>query len=99
MSSRNVAIIGQRQTTSSLPFWPETGRRSRHGTPFHSPSSGLRRRHPCGGVLIFGPVGANAVDDDEGALDMYTADVSGTEASELAAAGFDIADIRDTESG
>ncbi|HZW42270.1 MAG TPA: M14 family zinc carboxypeptidase, partial [Agromyces sp.] len=48
---------------------------------------------------MFGPVGANAVDDDDGALDMYTADVSGTEASELAAAGFDIADIRDTESG
>jgi predicted RNA methylase len=50
-------------------------------------------------ISMLGPVGANAVDDDAGALDMYTADVSGAEASELAAAGFDIADIRDTESG
>ena len=52
-------------------------------------------------ALVFsmlGPVGASAVDDD-GALDMYTADVSGTEAAEIVAGGFDIADSRVTEDG
>ena len=47
---------------------------------------------------MLGPVGASAVDDD-GALDMYTADVSGEEAAEIASGGFDIADSRHTESG
>ena len=47
---------------------------------------------------MLGPVGASAVDDD-GALDMYTADVSGKEAAEIVAGGFDIADSRVTEDG
>jgi Zinc carboxypeptidase/Immune inhibitor A-like, MAM domain len=47
---------------------------------------------------VLGPVGASAVDDD-GALDMYTADVSAAEAAEIVAGGFDIADSRNTEDG
>ncbi|MDR6906464.1 hypothetical protein J2X63_002150 [Agromyces sp. 3263] len=48
---------------------------------------------------VLGPVGANAAVDDAGALDMYTADVSSTEAAEIAAGGFDVADSRITDSG
>lgn len=47
---------------------------------------------------MLGPVGASAVDDD-GALDMYTADVTGEQAAEIAASGFDIADSKHTETG
>ncbi|RXZ47621.1 zinc carboxypeptidase [Agromyces fucosus] len=48
---------------------------------------------------MLGPVGASAVDDDTGALDMYTADVSSAEAAEIAAAGFDVAQSTVTDSG
>src|SRR4029453_16382885 len=48
---------------------------------------------------MLGPVGANAVDDDAGALDMYTANVTEQEAAEIAAAGFDVADSTVTDSG
>ncbi|GAA1759154.1 M14 family metallopeptidase [Agromyces humatus] len=47
---------------------------------------------------ILGPVGASAAEED-GALDMYTADVSAAEAAEIAAGGFDVADSRVTDSG
>ena len=45
------------------------------------------------------PVGANAVDDDAGALDMYTADVTAADAAEIAAGGFDVTDSRVTDTG
>ena len=48
---------------------------------------------------MLGPVGANAAQDDTGALDMYTADVTAAEAAEVAAAGFDVAASRVTEDG
>jgi hypothetical protein len=47
---------------------------------------------------MLGPVSASAVDDD-GALDMYTAEVNAAEAADLAAAGFEIADSRFTDTG
>lgn len=47
---------------------------------------------------VLGPVGASAA-EDEGALDMYTADVSAEEAAEIAAAGFDVADTRANDEG
>ena len=50
-------------------------------------------------LSMLGPVGANAVDDDAGALDMYTADVSAADAAEIAASGFDVADSRVTDAG
>lgn len=48
---------------------------------------------------MLGPVGANAAQDDTGALDMYTADVTAAQAAELSAAGFDVAASRATEDG
>ncbi|MFF2275722.1 M14 family zinc carboxypeptidase [Agromyces sp. NPDC058126] len=47
---------------------------------------------------VLSPVGANAAEDD-GALDMYTAEVSGDEAAEIAAGGFDVANRTVTETG
>lgn len=52
-------------------------------------------------ALVFsmlGPIGASAVNDD-GSLDMYTANVTGQEAAEIAAAGFDVANSKVTDSG
>ena len=48
---------------------------------------------------MLGPIGASAVGDDEGALDVYTADVTAAEAADLAAAGIEIADSRYTDTG
>ncbi len=45
------------------------------------------------------PVGANAVDDDAGALDMYTADVTAADAAVITAGGFDVAASRVTDTG
>ncbi|MBM7505168.1 M14 family zinc carboxypeptidase [Agromyces aurantiacus] len=45
------------------------------------------------------PIAANAVDDDTGALDMYTADVSAEQAAEISAAGFEAVATRATEDG
>ena len=47
---------------------------------------------------VLSPIGASAAEDD-GALDMYTADVSTEEASELVAGGLDVADSRVTDAG
>ncbi|MFF2494210.1 M14 family zinc carboxypeptidase [Agromyces sp. NPDC058064] len=47
---------------------------------------------------MLSPVGASAAEDD-GALDMYTAEVSGTDEAELAAGGFDVANRTVTETG
>lgn len=47
---------------------------------------------------MLGPVGASAA-EDEGALDMYTADVTAAQAAEVSAAGFDVAASRATEDG
>ena len=70
----------------------------------------MSRTHPVPKRLVFGvatlalvfsmlgPIGASAVDDD-GSLDMYTANVTGQEAAEIAAAGFDVANSKVTDSG
>ena len=47
---------------------------------------------------VLSPIGANAAEDD-GALDMYTADVSTEQASELVAGGLDVAASRVTDAG
>ncbi|MFF2387978.1 M14 family zinc carboxypeptidase [Agromyces sp. NPDC058104] len=47
---------------------------------------------------MLSPVGASAAEDD-GALDMYTAEVSGTDEAELAAGGFDVVNRTTTENG
>jgi len=49
-------------------------------------------------VGMLSPVAANAAEDD-GALDMYTALVSGDDAAQIAAAGFDVANRTVTEAG
>ena len=48
---------------------------------------------------VLSPIGASAAEDDAGALDMYTADVSTEQAAELAKAGLDIAASRANENG
>ncbi|MFE5672082.1 M14 family zinc carboxypeptidase [Agromyces sp. NPDC056523] len=50
------------------------------------------------GFSVLSPIGANAAEDD-GALDMYTADVTTAEAAEIAAGGFDVADTRVSDDG
>ncbi|SIN89899.1 M14 family metallopeptidase [Agromyces cerinus] len=50
-------------------------------------------------MAMLSPLGASAVDNDAGALDMYTADVSAADAAEIAAGGFDVADSRVTDAG
>lgn len=47
---------------------------------------------------MLSPVGAGAAEND-GALDMYTAEVTGDQAADIAAAGFDVANSTVTESG
>lgn len=49
-------------------------------------------------LATLSPMSAGAVDDD-GALDMYTADTTSAQAAEIAKAGFDVAASRVTEDG
>lgn len=49
-------------------------------------------------LATLSPMSAGAVDDD-GALDIYTADVTASEAAEIAAAGFDVVASRVTKDG
>jgi hypothetical protein len=50
-------------------------------------------------AAMLSPIGANAAEDDVGALDIYTAEVSAEEAAELAASGADISASKATERG
>ena len=90
------------RTTTSSPFplagdgpeessWPAL-------VSLPSASSSVLPRWPMVFSMLV-PAGANAVDDDAGALDMYTAEVTAAEAAVIAAGGFDVADSRVTDAG
>lgn len=50
-------------------------------------------------AAFLSPIGANAAEDDVGALDMYTAELDAEQAAELAASGLDIAASKATARG
>lgn len=50
-------------------------------------------------AAMLSPIGANAAEDDVGALDIYTAEVTAEEAAELAASGADISASKATDRG
>ncbi|BDZ56020.1 hypothetical protein GCM10025870_30930 [Agromyces marinus] len=50
-------------------------------------------------AAMLSPIGANAAEDDVGALDMYTAEVSADQAADLANSGLDIAATRASGKG
>jgi hypothetical protein len=84
--------LGTHNVVVTNPLWPDTD-----GGVVMTGKRSTRTRIALGTAAaavvaaMLSPIGANAAEDDVGALDMYTAEVSAEQAAELANAGLDIA--------